>query len=632
MSDILPDQKRNLQQLQNLQNRTRSLGIAPSDYSPLYLQHIQQEQQQKKLQQNQAHYQQQPNLNVLHMAASDSFNGINNTNNTQQTRTTSDVTFKTPLSSGIYQNNNYNNSNNNADILEGGTSQNLPHINTNINGTANIGFQGRNSLASTSLTRTSIHPQKSNQQQDPRSPLVILIPTSSQPTEILTQRFGAWRSIIKSLIIYLTEVASIQDEIVRQQLRLTHSIQFPFFSVENLYQPSSSEDKQNQKFFLSMGNGSIQDLPTILNQYHISLASKASQASKELSNEMIPRLEDLRRDLLVKIKEIKFLSSDFKNSCTKELQKTKIDMKIFSESIEQARYGVPKQDPFLAKIILDRQIKRQITEENFLHEAYDNLENSASELEKVVVMEIQNALTIYARISGQQAQLVFDVLISKLDVGFFNKDTLFEWENFIARDSNFIPPNIPTRKMSSIIYKNQSNPLTYEMKSGFLEKRSKYLKSYSRSYFVLTPSFLHEFKTADRKKDLVPVISLSLNEYSVSEHSKKGSSDFKFILHSKQNGLINRGHNWVFKAGNYDSMLQWYTLIKELNSLSNINDKTKYVIDKLKLDTVDKHYSSIVASQITLDDVTNTVINNENINEVDDIPGITISSPVPEHT
>lgn len=594
VSEMLSQQQNNLQQLQNLQHHTRSLtsnefptngggylqygqGIQQQQIPEVRGQEIVQENgyghvQAQSLPQAQAQAQMQGQPYPLDGLASDST--AQNTLTTQPIRTNSMSTYQNPAYSTPPAG------------VQG--QQPLQTQYESMTTSSRAPFHGKNSLTSTSNVsrpRTSMNRQgmNANAQQDPRSPLVILMPTSAQPTEVLASRFAAWRSIIRSIITYLTETASIQDEIVRQQLRLTHAVQFPFFAIENQHQPSSLEDKSIQKFFLPLGNGSIQDLPTILNQYHGSLASHASRASKELTNDVIPRLEDLRRDLLVKMKEIKSLQSDFKNSCVKELQQTKQDMKQFIESIEEAKYGSPKQDPYLTKIILDKQIKKQLTEENFVHEAFDNLETSGAELEKVVVMEIQNALTIYARLLGEEAQLVFDILISKMDNGFFNKDPQFEWENFIFRDPNFIVPNLPMRKMKEIVYKNQFDPLTYEIRSGVLERRSKFLKSYSKGYYVLTANFLHEFKTGDRKKDLVPVMSLSLSECTVTEHSKKGSSDDRFILHAKQNGLIHRGHNWVFRADNYESMMAWFDDLKILTSIGNVQEKAKFVTSKLNL-------------------------------------------------
>lgn len=188
-------------------------------------------------------------------------------------------------------------------------SNNIPPSqtnNTNNNDVGNVGSLTDTSILAMPRMSLHNHPKQYNSiQNDPRSPLVTLIPTSAQPTDVLSARFSAWRNVIRSLLVYLSETASIQDEIVRQQLRLSHAVQFPFFSIENQYQPSSNEDKSLQKYFLPLGSGSIQDLPTMLAKYHENLASLALKSSKELTSEIIPRLEDLRRDLLVKIKEIK---------------------------------------------------------------------------------------------------------------------------------------------------------------------------------------------------------------------------------------------------------------------------------------------------------------------------------------
>lgn len=251
------------------------------------------------------------------------------------------------------------------------SSQNNNINNNNIN---NVGsFTDPSMLTLPKMSLHSHQKQYDSNQNDPRSPLAILIPTSAQPTDVLSARFSAWRNVIRAILVYLSETASIQDEIVRQQLRLSHAVQFPFFSIENQYQPVSNEDKSMQKFFLPLGSGSVQDLPTMLTKYHDNLASLASKSSKELTSEIIPRLEDLRRDLLVKIKEIKALQSDFKNSCNKELQQTKHLMKLFNESLKECKLGTPKSDPFLIKLQLEKQIKRQLVEENYLHEAFDNL-------------------------------------------------------------------------------------------------------------------------------------------------------------------------------------------------------------------------------------------------------------------
>jgi len=76
----------------------------------------------------------------------------------------------------------------------------------------------------------SLHTNAANAQYKEvlKQPLSITVPYNLQPTEILAQRFTCWKAIIKAVLLYLQETCSIQDEIVRQQIRLSHAINFPF--------------------------------------------------------------------------------------------------------------------------------------------------------------------------------------------------------------------------------------------------------------------------------------------------------------------------------------------------------------------------------------------------------------------
>lgn len=467
-------------------------------------------------------------------------------------------------------------------------------------------------------------------------PLSITVPTNANPTEILAARFNSWRIIISALSHYLKETVSVHEEITRQQIRLHHAISFPFLTQGldgEFYQPlrvsnetsqsqtsnlsstlfHSSRDSQQdfasntassgtgngpktsefelaKKFFLPLGSGSIQDLPTILYQYHSNAALLAQSTVKELSATIIPRLEDLKRDLLVKIKEIKSLQSDFKNQVDRYQSETSRLLSTYVRSIDFCKSSPsqldPKNDPYLIKFALDRSIRRQLTEENYLHEAFVNIQTSAKELEKVVYIELQTALTVYAKLLGQQAQNVFDGLISKLDSTLLTKEPTLEWDSFIDRDhSNFIELDLPMRRVSDIRYKYQHEALIYEIRSGWLERKSKFLKSYQRAWYVLTSSFLHEFKSSDRRKDPIPERSLSLNELTVSEHSRKDeknpNSYHKFVIkHGQTAGLLHKGHNWVFRVESYDLMMAWYNDIKRLTQMSGPVSRASVALER----------------------------------------------------
>lgn len=439
------------------------------------------------------------------------------------------------------------------------------------------------------------------------------VPINGNPTEVLANRFSAWRKIIRALLVYFKEAVSVQEEVCRQHVRLGTAVNFPFFAngtadmskhtvakdrealdpqdsnvtdarsmaakstagslwAGGFHQSSAShEDEAIRAMFQPYGHGSIADLPGDLIGYHRTQAAHASQLAKELAKNLIPRLDDLRRDLLVKIKEIKGLASDFKNTYAKEQGLTEQHVTALQQAIKVLSSGGPlqgKQDPALVRYQLEKQLGRQISEENYLQDAYNNLQNSGKELEKVVVMEIQQALDHFAQLNAAAATSL-QQLVDKLVVdGFVAREPAAEWAAFVSTDPNFVDTATPSRSLDEIEYPFRGDPLTCELRSGALERRSKYLKSYSRAFYVLTPSFLHEFKSGDRAKHPVPVMSLALDECQISADSKTSSGSHKFVLKTKQ-GDSSRGHNWVFRVESADALQLW---MKDIGTLTSIKD------------------------------------------------------------
>lgn len=82
--------------------------------------------------------------------------------------------------------------------------------------------------------------------------------------------------------------------------------------------------------------------------------------------------------------------------------------------------------------------------------------------------------------------------------------------------------------------------------------------------YILSPTHLHEFKSADRLSSQNPVMSLYLPEQKLGSQSEAGSSSHKFMLKGRQSGSMHRGHSWVFRAETFDTMQAWYADLKEL--------------------------------------------------------------------
>lgn len=140
-----------------------------------------------------------------------------------------------------------------------------------------------------------------------------------------------------------------------------------------------------------------------------------------------------------------------------------------------------------------------------------------------------------------------------------------EWTQFVHHDSNFVDPSMPLRRVEDITYPGKTHPAAQEVRAGMLERKSKYLKSYTPGWYILSATHLHEFRSAEKIYTQPPVMSLYLGDQKLGSHSQPGSSSHKFMLKGKQSGsTMHKGHNWVFRAETYDTMMAWFEDIRNL--------------------------------------------------------------------
>ena len=114
-----------------------------------------------------------------------------------------------------------------------------------------------------------------------------------------------------------------------------------------------------------VSEGGISDAIHILRDYHKQSITEGNKA-KSIEEDVIVQLTGLRSDLGQKIKEIKGLSGDFKNNVDKETEGTRRAVRDLQEALGTAGSDA-KSDPFLVRLGVDRQVGKQIEEENYLH-------------------------------------------------------------------------------------------------------------------------------------------------------------------------------------------------------------------------------------------------------------------------
>jgi hypothetical protein len=166
-------------------------------------------------------------------------------------------------------------------------------------------------------------------------------------------RDPAWRKMLKELITYFRELQSSFETRAKALMKV-----------------SNVANNTGAAPMLFMAEGGLSDANRILRDYHKQAITEANKA-KEIENDVISQLSGLRADLGQKIKEIKSLSGDFKNSVEKEKDHTRKAIGTLEEALStidsDPRALAGKEDPYIVKLNVDRQVERQIDEENYLH-------------------------------------------------------------------------------------------------------------------------------------------------------------------------------------------------------------------------------------------------------------------------
>jgi hypothetical protein len=158
--------------------------------------------------------------------------------------------------------------------------------------------------------------------------------------------------LLKDLIAYFREVQSSYEQRAKTLLKVSNVI-------NNTNTPS-----------LFLLEGGINDANRILRDYHKQAVVESNKA-RDIEIEVIGQLSGLKADLGSKIKEIKSLSGDFKNTVEKEKDGTRKAVSALQEALAAVDVDPSavsgKGDPYVVRLGVERQVERQIDEENYLH-------------------------------------------------------------------------------------------------------------------------------------------------------------------------------------------------------------------------------------------------------------------------
>ena len=95
--------------------------------------------------------------------------------------------------------------------------------------------------------------------------------------------------------------------------------------------------------------------------------------------------------------------------------------------------------------------------------------------------EIQKAYNAYTGIIKREADEAYET-VERLRNGPLAISKDFEWNAFVDANENFVDPRLPIRRVENIIYHGKDDAAASEVKAGMLERKSKYLKSYTAGW------------------------------------------------------------------------------------------------------------------------------------------------------
>lgn len=344
------------------------------------------------------------------------------------------------------------------------------------------------------------------------------------------------------------------------------------------------------------------NLSPMLVQHHQNNYTTSAKLYRDLTLKLIPRLDSLYKTLSLKIKEIKtsLKNESFANSdLSSEISNTGQILTEYMISVETYNKKCPVlnkkllkenkfdhdeedidsaiNDPFLLKMQVDYQIKKQLTLENYMFASYVNLQKISQDLFTYVTKELTIILDKFGKLELNQD--IYKTFKSKLLAG-----SSHDWEYFISHNPNFLNTyqDTPIQKKHEIRYfKNLTIPYSSSIhnkciRSGLMYKKQKILKSYTKYYYLLTCNYLHEYKIESDEKDLegvrkkqrdkiggyigysdIPINSYNLNDLVI---DVKDDTSFKFQLttYTKSSTKI------TFKCVNQPDFDTWTIDLQEL--------------------------------------------------------------------
>ncbi|BGP50626.1 hypothetical protein JCM10450v2_006545 [Rhodotorula kratochvilovae] len=388
-------------------------------------------------------------------------------------------------------------------------------------------------------------------------------PYELRPSDILIERFSAWKRLVKNLITYFEGIADIESNTAKELTKLGGVIQVPF--------------REGNQF---LGEGGVQDIFYGVRERTRLIADHHANLAKTVEGSIVQHLQKLRVELKAHIKNIQQDTGKLAASVAKERETSTKMITDLARSITMLKntpMGVhAKEDPWYTNSLVARQLQKQVHEENALQKSIIIMQQNSEHFEEGVVRAIQMAWQTFDEWNARASSSVQETWATMGELMRSVAPTT-EWIAFASRSEYLLDPETPLRNPMTINYPGKDDPSVIPVHQGILERKKRYTKTYKESFYVLTPAgYLHEYPSSDLSKHPTPELSLFLPECTLGAPTNPHARSHKFHIDGKKSiggdvgqktGLFALDASFTFRARSHDEMLEWWNDCKQLSKV-----------------------------------------------------------------
>ncbi|KAJ9099489.1 hypothetical protein QFC20_005701 [Naganishia adeliensis] len=396
-------------------------------------------------------------------------------------------------------------------------------------------------------------------------------PHELKPSDILIDRFTAWKQIVKMLIAYFEGVADIEANTSKELTKLGAVIQVPF--------------RAGNQF---LGEGGMQDVFYTIRDKTRVIADSHASLSRTIDSSIVQHLQKLRTEIKAHIKNVQNDTGKLAASVAKERElstKAIADLARAIGAVTNTPMSVTsKEDPFAVNLAVNRQLQRQVNEENALQKSIIIMQQNSAHFEEGIVRSIQSAWQTFDEWQSRMSVSVQETW-QTLGVNMAQLMPDREWVAFAARSDHLLDPETPLRNPDLIDYPGKNDPSVQPVHVGLLERKKRFTKAYKEGYYVLTPSgYLHEYASSDPSHATHPVWSLFLPACTLGPPSSPNTSEsHKFHIEGRKDGTSAYGKTpgssgggflgkmsgksdtaYTFRARSHEELMEWWNDLRML--------------------------------------------------------------------